>query len=58
MARKKKIQLKPKSELGMNRELPMCYNCIFWQKDGWCPWYEDHMIIIIDAYQENFLDIP
>ncbi len=39
---RKKIQLKPKSNLGMNRELPMCYNCVFWQKDGWCTWYEDH----------------
>jgi len=42
MAKKKKILLKPKSDIGMNRELPMCYNCMWRHKDtGWCPMYDE-----------------
>lgn len=41
--RKKKILLKPKSLLGLDRSLPICYNCIFRHKDtGYCPWYEEY----------------
>ena len=39
MARKK-IQLAPKSKLGYNDKLKICYNCCFYQvsNNGWCPW--------------------
>ena len=40
---RKKPQLKPKSELGINRELPICYNCVFRHKDtGYCPMYDEY----------------
>lgn len=41
---KKKIQLKPKSTLGLNDKLHICYNCCYYQttNNGWCPWEEEH----------------
>ena len=39
---KKKIQLKPTSKLGFNDKLKICYNCMFYQKDGFCPWEETY----------------
>ena len=37
---RKKIQLAPKSKLGYNDKLKICYNCCFYQvsNNGWCPW--------------------
>ena len=37
---KKKYQLEPKSKLGYNDKLHICYNCCFYQikNNGWCPW--------------------
>ena len=37
---KKKYQLEPKSKLGYNDKLKICYNCCFYQRknNGWCPW--------------------
>ena len=37
MARRKKIQKEPKSKLGLDNKLRICYNCLFYQKDGFCP---------------------
>lgn len=43
MARKKKILLSPKSSLGLNKELRICYNCMFWNHEsGRCPWDNDN----------------
>jgi len=47
---KRKVIVKPKSNLGLNDKLKICYNCIYYQKDGYCPWeekfmnYNDHCI--------------
>lgn len=42
MARKK-IQLKPKSDLGLDKSIPICYNCMFRHKDtGYCPFYNEY----------------
>lgn len=40
MARRKKVQIAPKSSLGINDKLKICYNCCFYQtkNEGWCPW--------------------
>ncbi len=42
MARKKKVQLQPKSKLGLNDKLKICFNCMFYQKDGYCPWDNEY----------------
>lgn len=40
---KKKILLKPISELGLDRKAPICYNCVFWWKNtGYCPMYNEY----------------
>ena len=42
MARQKKIQREPKSKLGLNDKLHICYNCLFRHKDtGYCPMYNE-----------------
>lgn len=40
--RKKKILLKPKSNLGLDRKAPLCYNCM-WRNahTGFCPMFND-----------------
>lgn len=39
----KKVVITPKSNLGINRELPICYNCVFRHKDtGYCPMYDEY----------------
>lgn len=43
MARQKRIQREPKSKLGLDNKLRICYNCLFYQKDGFCPWEMDKM---------------
>ena len=59
MARKK-ILLKPKSELGLDHGMIICYNCIFWnRKTGWCPWYEEyndynHMCLSLKQFRYSF----
>ncbi len=35
---KKKIQIEPKSKLGLNNKIHICYNCMFYGSNGWCPW--------------------
>lgn len=61
--RKKKILLKPKSELGLDKSLPICYNCIFRHKDtGFCPWYMEyydynHGCLTRKIFRYNF-DLP
>lgn len=41
MARKK-ILINPKSELGLDRKSPICYNCVFrWKDTGYCPMYNE-----------------
>lgn len=41
--RKKKIQVNPKSELGLKKTLRICYNCLFRHKDtGFCPMLEEY----------------
>ena len=42
MARKKKVQLQPKSKLGLNDKLKICFNCMFYQIDGYCPWDNEY----------------
>lgn len=44
MARKKKVQIAPKSTLGMNDKLHICFNCCFYQTQngGWCPWENEY----------------
>lgn len=43
MTRKKKVQIKPKSELGINKELPICFNCMWRHRDtGFCPMYMEY----------------
>lgn len=40
---KKKILIKPKSELGLDRKAPLCYNCMWRYKDtGYCPMYMEY----------------
>ena len=43
MARQKKIQREPKSKLGLNDKLHICYNCMFYGPTGWCPWEKKFM---------------
>ena len=41
--RKKKIQIEPKSKLGLDDKLHICYNCLFRHKDtGYCPMYMEY----------------
>ena len=41
--RKKKIQIEPKSKLGLDDKLHICYNCLFRHKDtGYCPMYNEY----------------
>ena len=42
MPRKKKVQLQPKSKLGLNDQIKICFNCMFYQKDGFCPWENEY----------------
>ena len=42
MPRKKKVQLQPKSKLGLNDQIKICFNCMFYQKDGYCPWENEY----------------
>ena len=59
---KKKIITKPKSNLGLNDKLKICYNCCFYQSDnnGWCTWennymnYNDHCTIILKHWPSTF----
>lgn len=40
---KKKILIKPKSTLGLDRKAPLCYNCMWRHRDtGYCPMYKEH----------------
>lgn len=40
---KKKILIKPKSTLGLDRKSPLCYNCMWRHRDtGYCPMYEEY----------------
>lgn len=38
MPRQKKIQRQPKSKLGLSDKTHICYNCMFYGPEGWCPW--------------------
>lgn len=39
---KKKILTAPKSTMGISKDMRICYNCMFYQKDGKCPMsYDD-----------------
>lgn len=59
---KKKVQTKPKSNLGLNDKLKICYNCCFYQphNNGWCPWeninknYNEHCITILKHCPSTF----
>lgn len=57
---KKKIQTKPKSNLGIDNKLKICYNCCFYANDGWCPWekqymnYNDHCTILLKHWPSTF----
>ena len=59
---KKKVQIKPKSNLGLNDKLKICYNCCFYQpqNNGWCPWenknknYNEHCITILKHWPSTF----
>lgn len=59
---KKKIITKPKSNLGLNDKLKICYNCCFYQQDnnGWCTWennymnYNNHCTIILKHWPSTF----
>jgi len=43
MPRKKKIIIHPKSKLGFNDKLHICYNCLFRHKDtGFCPMFNEY----------------
>ena len=33
---KKKVQTAPKSKLGYNDKLHICYNCCYYGPNGWC----------------------
>lgn len=69
MARKK-IQLEPKSKLGFNDKLKICYNCCYYQKqnNGWCPFedtnknYNDKCTIFLKNWPHSFFryrfDLP
>ena len=39
---KKKIITKPKSLLGFADKVKICYNCMFYGFDGYCPWEETY----------------
>lgn len=67
---RKKIQLAPKSKLGYNDKLKICYNCCFYQvsNNGWCPWedtnknYNDKCKIYLKNWPHSFFrykfDLP
>lgn len=65
---KKKIQLAPKSKLGYNDKLKICYNCCFYGKDGWCAWenmfknYNDKCTILLKHWPSTMFryrfDLP
>ena len=69
MARKK-IQIAPKSKLGYNDKLKICYNCCFYQvlNNGWCPWentnknYNDKCTMVLKKLPSTFFryrfDLP
>lgn len=41
--RKKKLQLEPKSLLRFDKDLKICYNCMFWNhQTGRCPFNQDN----------------
>ena len=43
MPKKRRIQVNPKSSLGLDTKLPICYNCVFRHIDtGYCPMYDDY----------------
>ncbi len=43
MPKKKKILIEPKSKLGLNDKLHICYNCVFRHKDtGFCPMFMEY----------------
>lgn len=43
MGKKKKIQIEPKTKLGLNEKMHICYNCVFRHKDtGFCPMYLEY----------------
>lgn len=40
---KKKILIAPKSRLGLDDKLRICYNCVFRHKDtGYCPMFNEY----------------
>lgn len=40
---KKKIIIKPKSTLGLDRKAPLCHNCMWRHRDtGYCPMYLEY----------------
>ncbi len=65
---KKKLVLAPKSKLGYNDKLKICYNCCFYGKDGYCPWedkfknYNDKCTIFLKGLPSTFFryrfDLP
>ena len=67
MARKK-IQREPKTRLGFNEKTKICYNCMFYGKDGFCPWemkymnYNDKCSIVFKNWPHSSfryrLDLP
>lgn len=41
--KRKKIQINPKSSLGLDESIPICYNCVFRHKDtGYCPMFNEY----------------
>jgi len=57
---KKKIQLKPKTVIGLDRKMPMCFNCMWRHRDtGFCPVYMEyydynHMCSTRKVFRYNF----
>jgi len=42
MGRKRRIILEPKSLLGLDKKMFICWNCMFWNhQTGHCPWSEE-----------------
>jgi hypothetical protein len=42
MAKLKKSELVPKSKLGIDFSMKICWNCLFWNPEtGRCPMFED-----------------
>ena len=58
--KKKKITTKPKSDLGINKEMPICYNCMWWRKNnGECIYYNEcydynHVCFSRKIFRYNF----